>query len=197
MRALSILKKRNISFTIYDDILPPYASVFYTDYEYYADIARKHKHIHLIYDPTPTCLGLEKAILASFGKEKYNEVTVGIDPGPIPYYVVLGDGNILDYGCLNGDIDETIKNIVQCYPTSTTRIRIGSCYNGPELAIQIKESIPQAIVEIVDENETSPRRHRYHHLMRKDILDKIKPYRNKDAYAAIRIAFRKGIEIEV
>jgi len=193
MKTLALLRKRNISFTIYDDISKtPYYSILYTDHAYYVEKAGERRDITIYYDPEHTCRVFEKAVLATMFKEEYDEVVIGVDPGPTLHVVVIGDNELVDYESLSTEnILDYIVEKLDCLPSSRRIIRIGGGYNGWDIVLKIKGCV-DAKIEIVDENETTPKSSR-----RKLFYEKYlrSVWSSKDLYAALRIAFRKGIEV--
>ncbi len=194
-RVMNILNDRGVTYRHYytPEELPPY-SVLYTDYEYFLEETRARGDVHVVYDPGRTCRGLEEAVLASMNKRYYNQVTIGIDPGPTPYYLVLGDGSILSHGRISWeDLIPLLDEAIECYPAALRRIRIGSGYKGALIAYEIASIIRDASVELVDERRTTPKNRGGAEAG--PLHESLKPYRNKDAYAALRIALRRGIEV--
>ncbi len=197
MQVLSILKERNISFTIYRDRDSiPYYSVFYTDYFYFVEEVRDRDDVLVIYDPDDSCRALERSILATRFKEEYNELVIGIDPGRKPYIVVLGDEEILEHGIVSfNQIDEFINRCIKCYPHRKAVVRVGGGYNGWKIILEIRDKLGIPI-EVVDEEETTPKSKRVDDpVFLNKAFEKLSRYRNKDAYAALKIALRKGIEV--
>lgn len=198
MKTLERLRTRRIPYTLYytpEKI--PYYSVFYTDYERFIEEVTSRKDIEIIYDPLHEAKTLEKAILLTRMKHIYNEILVGVDPGPTPYIIVLGDSEILEMKRLKTDktLPEEIKRIKREYPFQTIRVRIGQCHNGWRIAYSLKQAMTDITVELVDESKTTPKNGAREIIER--IKTMLKPYRNKDAYAALSIALRKGLEVTV
>ncbi len=196
-KVLDILNKRRIPYTFYyePETLPAY-SILYTDYEYFTENIPQDKMITVFLDPGHDCRVLEEAILASKMKNTYHSVSIGIDPGPKPYIVVLGDGEIIDYKYIEKqEIIDYIVNVEKCYPTENLVVRVGGGFKGLEIAVDIRDNLPEIQVEIVDEEETTPKKREYLREVLPRYDELIKPYRNKDAYAALRIALRKGLEV--
>ncbi len=196
MEVLDRLKARRIPYSLYytpDNI--PYYSIFYTDYKYFIDQVEERKDLEIVYDPEHRPLVLEKAILRTRLKETYNEIVVGVDPGPSPYIIVLGDSEILEMKRLDpkASLAKEIERIKQEYPYRTLKVRVGQCHNGWSIAYTLKKAERDVAVEIVDETKTTPKNGTGEIIER--IKNMLKPYRNKDAYAALSIALRKGIEV--
>jgi len=195
MRVLNILRSRFIEFSVYDhEYSPPYFSVLYTDHSYFLERVRNRSDVAVFYDPQHSCRVLEGAILATKFKNKYNELAIGIDPGRKPYVVVLGDEEILEHGYINmDDLKSFVDKCISCYPHENVVVRVGGGYDGWAIALRLKESLDVRI-EVVDEIETTPKAG--------NVDDPIHIYltnvfrtRNKDAYAALKIALRRGIEV--
>jgi hypothetical protein len=197
MRAISILDERGIGYSVFEDEKSiPYYSVLYTDYYYYVDIVRSRGDVLIVYDPDDSCRGLEKSILATRFKEYYNELVIGIDPGVKPYIVVVGDEEILEHKMVEQDIlTDYIRSTIKCYPARRRIVRIGGGYNGWKIVFRIKDVLDIPI-EVVDEEETTPRSKRVDDpIFSNRYFKRLSRYRNKDAYAALKIALRKGIEV--
>lgn len=195
MKVLSILRSRRIDFSVFENINnTPHYSVLYTDYYYYVELISSRKDIEVIYDPDKTCCGLEKSILATMSKEEYSRVVVGIDPGKYPYYVILGDEDLLEHGYIfRENIADYLNNKLECYPTKKRIIRIGGGFNGWKIVLKLRNRV-NAIIEIVDENiENIP----INYLLKTQRFEKkyIK-FRYRDAYDALKIALCEGVEVE-
>ena len=200
MRVKSILDTRRIDYSIYEDKdTIPYYSVFYTDYRGFVEEAVSRNDVLIIYDPRDTRMGLEISILATMFKEKYNTLTIGIDPGSKPYYLVIGDGEVIEHGYVELEkICEKINYLLNNIPSREKIVRVGSGLNGFDIIYLLRKTISGVKIEVVDEHETTPRSRLVNDInyLDKRLVSILKPYRNKDAYAALRIALRKGIEVE-
>lgn len=194
LKVLDYLKRRGLYFHIYENIdRLPYYSVLYTDYHLFVEEASARNDVLIIHDPQHNCTILEKAILKTRFKEHYEYLTIGIDPGYTATYVVIGDDELIDYGKTNPEnLGEKILDKLTCTPYGEAVLRIGGGLNGWKLALSLKNQLGVR-VEVVDEDETSG-------LTKPEtilIKNKFLPSRNirldKDLYAAIRIALRKGM----
>ncbi len=198
IHVMNTLNNRGIPYKHYytPGQIPPY-SILYTDYEYFVvEVGKTRRDVEIHYDPETTCRGLEEAVLASMNKEKYNTLTIGIDPGPKPYYLVLGDGLVLKHGRTGRDkLAETIMSELECYPSIRKLVRIGMGHDGASLAVELAETLGNILVELVDEKETTPKSRGNNSYLFDEYYQILKPYRNKDAYAALRIAVRRGVEV--
>ncbi|MCD6300855.1 MAG: hypothetical protein J7L82_02150 [Staphylothermus sp.] len=200
MRIKDILNARKIDYSVYEDKdTIPYYSVFYTDYYDFVKETISRNDVLIVYDPEDTRIGLEISILATRFKEKYNTLTIGIDPGSKPYYLVIGDGEVIEHGYVSLEkICEKINYLLHNIPSREKIIRVGSGLNGFDIIYILKKTINNVKIEVVDEHETTPRSRVVNDInyLDKRLVKILKPYRNKDAYAALRIALRKGIEVE-
>jgi len=195
MEVSRILANRGVSYSVYSTVFQiPYYSVFYTDYQLFVEQVASRRDILVFYDPDHSCRLLEEAILATRMKQKYNELVIGVDPGRKPYAIVLGDEEVLEYGYVDQSaIAEFIEKCIVCYPHENAVVRVGGGANGWLIALKIKEKLGIP-VEVVDEVDTTPRE--YH------VSDPLYIYlsetlniKDKNAYAALKIALRKGITV--
>lgn len=195
MRVLSILRSRNIDFSTFESLeAVPCYSVLYTDYEYYVELVDERDDVEVVYDPERTCRGLEKSILLSMFKNEYSVVVVGIDPGRSPYYVILGDEEILEHGYTSeADMVDRLKGALNCYPAKRKVVRVGGGFNGWKIVLKMRGRVDAAI-EVVDESgEDLP----YSYLLKmSERGGRGRKLRTKDAYDALKIALREGVEVE-
>ncbi|MEM0246722.1 MAG: hypothetical protein QXJ84_02640 [Desulfurococcaceae archaeon] len=198
MQAIKLAKRRGIAFSYYypgEDL--PRGSVVYTDFEYILGELEGRKDLLIIYDPQRSCKKLEEAILASMYSSGYRSVIVGVDPGDVLSYVILGDDYLLLYG--EGglkDLDEDFNYVLSCVPHDEIRVKVGTGHKCGEVVEYIKKKYVNIPLELVDETSTSPSRSRIDevvHSARR--LRGLKPFRHKDIYAAYRIALSKGVEV--
>ncbi len=197
MKVLNILRSRDIEFSVFEDEENmPYYSVLYTDHKYFIDRIRSRNDVYVVYDPRHSCRMLEKSILITRFKDKYNELIVGIDPGRTPYMVVLGDDEVLEHRRIGFEfIVESISDCLKCYPARKTIVRVGGGFNGWRIILRIKDRV-NANIEVVDEAETTPRNDRLENRIYIDkYFSRLTGYKKRDAYAALKIALRKGIEV--
>ncbi|MET1159444.1 MAG: hypothetical protein ABWW65_00650 [Thermoprotei archaeon] len=197
---LDSLKKRRIPFTVYEDVNTlPYYGILYTDYEYFVNEVKTRNDITVVYDPIHDCKMFERAVLATRFKNEYNEVIFGIDPGSRYTLVVIGDEDLLDYinASSLSDLMNYLMNHIRCFPSRNTIIRIGSGVNGWKIALALRSKLSTRI-EIVDEDETTPKNNRLDEevLSRKFLMFSKVKHRYRDIYAAIKIAMRRGIEVD-
>ena len=136
---------------------------------------------------------VEEAICLFYGKKSYNEIILGLDPGPgYVAYALIVDGLLFESGRKNIDsLISFIRNIITTIPFKRFFIRIGSNLDGVKLAEAIVSSVNMhgnVFVELVDEHSTSK-----HTLA----LSEISPshIRDKDIKAAINISLRDGSRI--
>lgn len=197
MKVLEILRRRDILFNhYYSRNSVPYGSIVYTDFEYIRNELSTRSDLLVIYDPDKTCRKLEDAILASLMLEKYRYITVGIDPGPVLSYVVLGDDILLLYG--EGevkDLNRDLTYVYECMSFDRIIVRIGMGSKAEDVLVEIKDKY-NVVLELVDESGTTPSQSKISELIyasRK--LRKLRPFRHRGIYAAYRIALSKGVEV--
>jgi hypothetical protein len=195
---MNLLKRRGIMFHhYYSKEEVPYGSVIYTDMNLIVEELSDRRDLYVIYDPGKTCRKLEEAMLASMYISEYRDIIVGVDPGVLVSYVVLGDELLLFYG--EGkveDLGRDLDYVLKCVPFKDIKIKVGTGYRSSEIIEFIKSRYKQIPLELVDESSTSPSRSRIDEAIyssRK--LRGLKPFRYKDIYAAYRIALSKGIEV--
>ena len=129
---------------------------------------------------------VDKALLTIHGKEGYDKVVVGVDPGKTYGIAVLGDGKILATFTAS-DSDKTAHLVVDSlkrFPSEVKVVRVG---NGPaEYTKTLLDSLDkilseETVMEIVSEAGTSS-------LTKKSVNRR----GLKDAISAIKIAGRNG-----
>ncbi len=136
---------------------------------------------------------VEEAICLFYGKQSYNEIILGLDPGPdYVAYALIVDGSLFESGKKNiREIIELTKNIIKTMPYKKLYIKIGSNLDGVQLAETILSAVNNynnIFVEIVDEHSTTKQTL---------ALSEISPQhiRDKDIKAAINISLRIGSRI--
>lgn len=103
---------------------------------------------------------VDEAIRISSGKEFYEELVIGVDPGKIFGVAVIGDGKTLkrkEFSSMEEAIDFILTE-VEREPSKVKRVRIGM--GVPEIAEEIARrldlALPKdAIIEMVSEEGTS------------------------------------------
>ncbi|MEM0160149.1 MAG: hypothetical protein QXV94_01635 [Thermoplasmata archaeon] len=107
-----------------------------------------------------------------FDKDAFLNIVIGIDPGPVPGMVVVGDGFVLEEKIIIDNILSTIKKIYEDYKFLNFKIKIGSgdIINRNNIINQLIEIFA---LEIVDEKNTSE-------------------YKRNDIVSARKIAFLNG-----
>jgi hypothetical protein len=198
LRVLATLGRRAVRYHFYyDESEVPHGSVVYTDLEDIAKALSKRGDLLIIYDPLRSCRELERAILASMFISEYSSIVIGVDPGQVVNYVVLGDDDFILYGA--GGLDTLITDldyIVNCMPFKEMTIRVGTGVSCGDVVYALKSRFPRARLELVDESSTTPSRSRIieiAYISRR--LKGLKPFRYKDIYAAYRIALSRGVEV--
>ncbi len=103
---------------------------------------------------------IDEAVRILSGKDTYEELTIGVDPGKTFGVAVLGDGNVLraeETSSMESVIDMILLTLNE-YPASSKSIKIGG--GVPELAERIVERLKRVLpedvdIEIVNEEGTS------------------------------------------
>jgi hypothetical protein len=127
-----------------------------------------------------------EAVRLSKGKQRYEKVVIGIDPGKTFGLAILGDGHVIE--TLNcSSQEETVQAILDAInktPAVQTTVKVG---NGPPsytnvLLHSLDENLPPDVkIEIVSEAGTTR------------VVDEAKHRREiKDMMSAMRIAKRNG-----
>jgi hypothetical protein len=181
------LREKNIDFVslIPGDPVPPEAKVLITTEKEQRLI--NHERI-LVYDPkTDPAAVVNEAVKILQGKESYEKIIVGIDPGEVFGLAVIADGKVNETrNCLSThEVLNEIKSIIKGVNVASTAvsIRIG---NGVPvyrelLATLDSELPPKVVLEVVNEGGTDR------------LLNRDKHRRGlRDIASAIRIAGRVG-----
>ena len=129
---------------------------------------------------------IDEALLVVQGKQSYEKVVVGVDPGKTYGVAVLGDENVLEtFNC--SSLEETVNIILdglKRVPTTVSVVKVGN--GAPAYTKSLLHSLDEALpketaIEIVSEAGTSRFMNETAH--RREL---------KDAMSAIEIAGRKG-----
>ncbi len=183
---VSELKRRNIPFTslIPGRIVPIEIQVVVTTQEEKALV--DHQNI-LAYDAktNPEVLGCQ-VVRALKGKEKYEWVVIGVDPGDVFGLAVLADGGIIDTeNCFS--TKETVHKIgaaLQTVDPASTEVTVKVGNGVPvhkELLEALDRSLPSKVMlQVVSEAGTNHYEHEAKHRQLRHI------------YSAIHIAARRG-----
>lgn len=150
------LKRRDLAFMSlsFEDDIPPNVGVIITTSEEIDDI---------VFESKVACKDIGMAIAESIrvlkGKERFEELVIGIDPGAKPGIAVVGDGIVLETRGASSpeEVAELTKDIVACYPADFVGLRIG--HGDPTNRNRIINSLSskEYQIEIVDERGTTPR----------------------------------------
>ncbi|MFA5363798.1 MAG: hypothetical protein WC325_01280 [Candidatus Bathyarchaeia archaeon] len=129
---------------------------------------------------------VDKALMIVQGKQIYEKLVVGVDPGQACGIAVLGDNQVLDtLGC--SGVEDAVAIIVEClnrFPAEFKLVRVG---DGPSeyttaLLGYLNNRLPEdVLVEVVSEDGTSKLAHKS---VNRRVL--------RDAVSAIHIAGRNG-----
>jgi hypothetical protein len=140
----------------------------------------------LVFDEADAAEVVNEAIRAVQGKQNYEHLIIGVDPGRTIGVAVMGDGKLLE--ALNGsslkEATNVILNILNRVPAATKTVKIGdgAPTQTEELLKLLDEVLPaDAVIEVVCEAGTSQLAREESH--RRDV---------RDAMAALKIAERKG-----
>ena len=200
MKVLDILKKRNIK------PLAPSKGINISELRRKTHIVIVDKYVINKIEEKPPAMKIlviekesdiekivEEAICLFYGKQSYNEIILGLDPGPdYVAYALIVDGSLFESGKKNiREIIELTKNIIKTMPYKKLYIKIGSNLDGVQLAETILSAVNNynnIFVEIVDEHSTTKQTL---------ALSEISPQhiRDKDIKAAINISLRIGSRI--
>ena len=200
MKVLDILKKRNIK------PLAPSKGIDISELRRKTHIVIVDKYVFNKIEEKPPAMKIlviekesdiekivEEAICLFYGKQSYNEIILGLDPGPdYVAYALIVDGSLFESGKKNiREIIELTKNIIKTMPYKKLYIKIGSNLDGVQLAETILSAVNNynnIFVEIVDEHSTTKQTL---------ALSEISPQhiRDKDIKAAINISLRIGSRI--
>jgi len=129
---------------------------------------------------------VDKAILTVQGKQGYEKVVVGVDPGKTCGIAVLGDAKVLET-LTSSNIEDAANLVVDSLKRFPSEVRVVRVGNGPpeytkSLLSSLDEDLPEeTLMEIVSEAGTS-------RLMNKSVNRRVL----RDAVSAIEIAGRKG-----
>lgn len=94
-----------------------------------------------------------KAISVCKGRECFEEVVIGIDPGSRVGMVVLADGDLMEARAfLSYKLEEVVKSVLMDYPAKSFIFKIGKGEISQEVISIIKEDV-RARVEFVDEEK--------------------------------------------
>jgi len=180
------LKERNIDFLslVPGEPVPAEAKVVVTTQKEKPLI--NHERI-LVYDPKEEPIAVvNEALRVLQGKESYEKIVIGIDPGEVFGLAVVADGKVTETRNCFGthEVSREVRNIVKSTDASTVvTVKIG---NGVPiykelLAILDSELPPEVVLEVVSEAGTDrPAKEGSHRRGLRDIA------------SAIRIAARTG-----
>jgi len=181
------LKERNMEFLslVPGDPVPAEAKVVIT--------TEKEKHLisHeriLVYDnDTALANVVNEAMKVLQGKESYEKIVVGIDPGEVFGLAVIADGKVNETGnCFSvQEVSDKVKNIIKNFDMLSTAVsvKIGNGVPAHKNLLETLDAVlpPEVVLEVVSEAGTD--RH----------IDEKQHRRGlRDIVSAIRIAGRSG-----
>lgn len=175
----------------------PYGSVVYTDLDMIKNDLSDRGDLTLIYDTEKNCKKLEEAFQASMFIDQYNHIIVGIDTGKTISYVILGDKSLILYGeGVLGDLVKDIDYAFNCIAFRHLSIKIGTGQEFADILEVIRSRYKNVEIELIDETSSSPGFRREDDFIYMNMrLHGLKPHRDRDIYAAYRIALSKGVKV--
>ncbi|MEM2273233.1 MAG: hypothetical protein QXT26_04810 [Thermoproteota archaeon] len=187
-KVVNELKNRNIPFlsVIPGEPIPPSIKVVITT-EGEKNLVNHPRVLIYNVEEDPSSV-IDEAIRISLGKDFYQELVIGVDPGKIFGVAVLGDGEILkrkEFSSMEKTIDFILTELSK-EPSKIKRVKIGM--GVPEIAEEIARrlniALPKNImIEMVGEEGTSTSRD-----------SSLAKRKLSDADSAVRIALKKGEE---
>ncbi|MEF8879407.1 MAG: hypothetical protein V5A64_03335 [Candidatus Thermoplasmatota archaeon] len=154
---LKILKKRGIPYVSLSspNDTPSKVKVILTSHKEIHDIKSPKAIAADAYDSLDHAVDL--AIQMLIGKDLYNTVIIGIDPGEKPGIAVIGDDIFLQktYVKKPSNVIKKVRRFLKAYPSKERIIRIG--HGSPVIRNRIINSLIslEIPIEIVDETKTS------------------------------------------
>jgi hypothetical protein len=146
----------------------------------------KHERVLVFDENQPPINVVNEALRAAQGKEHYEKVVIGVDPGEVFGVAVVADGKVIQaMNCFGlHEAKKGIGNLVKSFNASTeVKVKIG---NGVPIYKELLDSLdselpPHALLEVVSEAGTDrPTKNGSHRRGLRDIA------------SAIRIAARSG-----
>lgn len=136
---------------------------------------------------------VRKSISFMYGKEKFNEIVVGIDPGLRTGIAVMGDGIPLEEFEISdiAVVKSIINSIRDDYSPARMLVRIGEG-DIPDRNKIINDIYGDFDIEIVDESKTSPIKNRNVEAARKIAMK-----RGKKVSRKMDLRFKRGEIVEV
>jgi hypothetical protein len=148
------LKRRGLMFVSlsFDDPVPPDVGVVITTHDEMEDIDFENKVAC-----TDVGMAIAESIRILKGKDQFDELIVGIDPGAKPGIAILGDGLVLETKGASSpeDVAQMMKEIEASYPASRIGLKIG--HGDPTNRNRIINSLStqKYDIEIVNEKGTT------------------------------------------
>jgi hypothetical protein len=152
---IKILKKRDLPFASlsFDEPIPHNIGVIVTT-EVEKDEIDFSK---LVVAEEDIELSIDIAIRMLKGKDKFNKVILGIDPGKRPGLAVIGDGEVLSTAQVSSpeNVRDMVDRAIKSYPANDTIIRIGHGDTTHRNRIINSLSEFKLRIEISDETRTT------------------------------------------
>jgi len=175
------LKAKKIPFisVVPGESIPPHIQVVITTQEEEKLIT--HPNVVVFDERAGPAIAVSEALRVIQGKQSYEKVVVGVDPGKTTGIAVLADGNVLETAACSSlrKATETIAQMLSRVPalSKTVRVGDGAPSYARELLRLLDRTLPrEVLIEVVSEVGTS----RGHRRGASDIT------------AAIKIGSRKG-----
>ncbi|MCK4613226.1 MAG: hypothetical protein KAU14_00360, partial [Thermoplasmata archaeon] len=174
---VSLLKERDVEFfSLGSGQVPPWITVVLTTRDYRDEV--RFGNVVLVREDNVE-EAVEEAILLLHKDTRYNQLTIGIDPGEKPGVAVYGDGKLITTTQVEipEDIAAFVTRIMDIYSADRAVARIGN--GAPTFRNRIINTLLtlDLKIEMVDESRTT--------------------FQNKtpDIHAAMRIGMKKGRHI--
>jgi len=145
-----------------------------------------HQNILTFEEDAEPATVVDEAVRKTQGKQKYDTIVIGIDPGKTFGLAITGDGNVLEtITCYNSkEVVAAISRVLSKSLANALVIKIGdgAPYYTEELIHRLDETLPEEVtIEVVSEAGTS---HLKGEITHRGVT--------RDVMSAIKIAERKG-----
>lgn len=117
------------------------------------------------------------------GKDRYDRLLIGIDPGEKPGFAVVGDGDVVYATEAKGPeaVGDLVEEAIEAYPSASNTLRVGDgAGTRRDRILNVLTRFPVP-VELVDEDDTTP--------------SETRMSGERNIEAAINIALEQGREI--
>jgi hypothetical protein len=152
---IKALKMRDLSFASlsFDELIPVNIGVIITT----EDEKENIDFPNLVVAEKDIELTIDVATRILKGKEKFNRLIIGIDPGKRPGVAVIGDDDILSTAQVSSPekVEAVVGRVIKTYPSEETIVRIGHGDTTHRNRIINSLSKFDLMVEISDETKTT------------------------------------------